>query len=74
MSYTIKEWFNKIHDPVIRDKALGYWEKNGKKYALNTYNTLHSAISIAFPWLATEEGSHYWMHLANKPEIIDNLL
>lgn len=57
MSKTIKEWFESIQDPEIRQKALANMDEKEKDRKVGS---LKEAIRIGFDWQPSPEGYVFW--------------
>jgi hypothetical protein len=57
MSKTIKEWFESIEDPEIRNKALANMDEKERDRVVYSFK---EAIRNGFDWQPTPEGYEYW--------------
>jgi hypothetical protein len=57
MSKTIKEWFDSIQDPEIRNKASNNMDDKDRDRIVGS---LKEAIRNGFDWQLTPEGYEYW--------------
>lgn len=63
---TIKQHFETIAAPVIRDRALRNAEKDGE---LDTVvPSLYAALAGGFTWKYTPEGYDYWRNICTLAE------
>jgi hypothetical protein len=54
---TIKEWFESIEDPQIRNRALRNLDKKDRD---GKVGSLENAIRMGFDWQHSVEGYEYW--------------
>jgi hypothetical protein len=60
MEKTIRQWFETIADPQIREAAIYNAETCDRNTINSTPNSLSDAIQAGFLWHETFEGTSYW--------------
>jgi len=64
MKYTIKQWFERVADPKLREELLANMRSPNEKES-----TLYNAILSNIAWDKTLQGHSYWRNIYKKAQL-----